>query len=391
MAELDTSQRDSQVAPRPGPETAPAGPRQGGADQGGPGAVPDSVRQQGNQAVNQYVSTQLAQGPGDAGAMAVPSTSAAGAAPTAPTPGTAASQTTPAPAQAPQTTPTTDPNQPGTTPYQIPTGVRNEHIFGYIARDIIDSVPPEQRAYAQEAVPQILRQAAELNVRDPNQVAYMLATAQHESRFGAPRFARSESMVEDHNPYSQQRNGQWSATVHTNGRSVQGADPNALDTAYWDSAYGNRLGNRPGTTDGQDFKGRGFVQLTGRDNYRNTSDRMNAQGFSYAEGGQRYGGAGNPSVDLTTNPTHMNQNKTVAARALVDGMQSGSFTTQRLDRYINDQQQDFVNARRVVNGDTAQNGAHVAGMARGYVSKVDQYGSWNDMFYPPRTTYGGPR
>jgi len=37
--------------------------------------------------------------------------------------------------------------------------------------------------------------------------------------------------------------------------------------AIADQAYGSRMGNHPGTDDGFNFRGQGFSQLTGRDNY----------------------------------------------------------------------------------------------------------------------------
>jgi putative chitinase len=41
-----------------------------------------------------------------------------------------------------------------------------------------------------------------------------------------------------------------------------------------DSVYGSRMGNRPGTTDGYDFRGRGPSQITGREGYRRVGAKV---------------------------------------------------------------------------------------------------------------------
>ena len=96
------------------------------------------------------------------------------------------------------------------------------------------------------------------------------------------------------------------------------------------SAYEGRsdLGNtQPG--DGVRFKGRGYVQITGRTNYQKYSSIL---GF-----------------DLTGNP-ELVENPEIAVQILIDGMQYGRFTGVGLSRYINDHKTDFYNARRIVNG-----------------------------------------
>ncbi len=91
--------------------------------------------------------------------------------------------------------------------------------------------------------------------------------------------------------------------------------------------YENRasLGNtRPG--DGPKFKGRGFIQLTGRDNYARVGERL--------------------GVDLLANPEQANEPR-IAARILA------LFIADREPRIMNAlQARDYAAARRIVNGGT---------------------------------------
>lgn len=109
------------------------------------------------------------------------------------------------------------------------------------------------------------------------------------------------------------------------------------------------LGNtQPG--DGPKFKGRGFVQITGRRNYQLYSNLL-AIDF-----------VGSP--DLAADPAN-------SARITVDGMVNGRFTGVGLSNYINDKRTDFTNARAIVNGDTAKNGKLIAGYAQSYLKALE--------------------
>lgn len=57
--------------------------------------------------------------------------------------------------------------------------------------------------------------------------------------------------------------------------NVESAKPYVKNSrALANKVYGDRMGNRPGTNDGYDFAGKGWIQLTGRDNYTVASKAM---------------------------------------------------------------------------------------------------------------------
>ncbi len=229
--------------------------------------------------------------------------------------------------------------------------------------------------YARGAIPGILRQAAASGVRNANQVAYILATAHHESDFGKPTFRRSQSLVEDANRFRRSGRNGWSARNHVNGRYVRSRTRAGLERKYWDSAYGGRLGNRRGTDDAMKYRGRGYVQLTGRSNYRKMSKMLNEAGFTYEMDGVVWGK--DKPIDLVANPTHVNRHKELAARIMVDGMMKGSFTGRALGQYVNNRRTDFYNARSVVNGDKRKNGRSIQRLANRYARALR---GWSKVF-----------
>ncbi len=164
--------------------------------------------------------------------------------------------------------------------------------------------PPPIRPFAQENLPLILAGCLENGVTNRNQIAYVLATAEHESHFG--RF-----MIE-----------------LASGDAYEGR----LD-----------LGNSH-AGDGRRYKGRGFVQITGRTNYTKWGKRL--------------------GLDLVGKP-ELASRPDVAAQILVQGMRDGSFTSLKLDDFIGG---DFVSARKIINGlDRAQ---HIAAIANGYAEAI---------------------
>jgi hypothetical protein len=107
--------------------------------------------------------------------------------------------------------------------------------------------------------------------------------------------------------------------------------------AYFDkyetgTAIGRRLGNtQPG--DGWLFRGRGYVQITGRANYA----RMTAELGLGAE------------ADLVQDP-EQTLRPAIAYQIMSRGMRKGSFTGKKLADYISGSTCDYRNARRIING-----------------------------------------
>lgn len=117
-------------------------------------------------------------------------------------------------------------------------------------------------------------------------------------------------------------------------------------TAYYTRMYditGDRpqkareLGNtQPG--DGAKFAGRGYVQLTGRANYRRATGELQNHGYL------------SKSQDLTVAPD-MAMTPDIAAAIMYLGMQAGWFTGQKLSNYFGaGALPDPTNARRIING-----------------------------------------
>jgi len=115
---------------------------------------------------------------------------------------------------------------------------------------------------------------------------------------------------------------------------------------------GRMLGNtHPG--DGYLFRGRGYVQLTGRANYAKASAKI--------------------GVDLIRLPD-LALGSANAAQILVVGMIEGWFTGRKLADYITLSSSDFVSARRIING--TDRADLIAGYAREYDALLvkDGYG-----------------
>jgi putative chitinase len=108
-------------------------------------------------------------------------------------------------------------------------------------------------------------------------------------------------------------------------------------------AYANRMGNgNEASGDGWRYRGRGLVQITGRDNYA------------------KYGIADDP--DKALDPVK-------AVEILFDGMINGRFTGKRLADYFSATATDWVGARKIING--TDRAADIAGYAKKFAAAIE--------------------
>lgn len=125
--------------------------------------------------------------------------------------------------------------------------------------------------------------------------------------------------------------------------------------AYFMKMY-DKTGDRPqvaaqlGNTevgDGATYHGRGFVQLTGRRNYRDWGVRL--------------------GIPLESQPALALDLENGTA-IIFEGMRLGTFTTHKLADYFNDTTEDWVGARRIVNGQDKAN--LIAGHAKSFYAAI---------------------
>lgn len=114
--------------------------------------------------------------------------------------------------------------------------------------------------------------------------------------------------------------------------------------ALANKVYGGRMGNVL-PTDGWVFRGRGYPQTTGRENYGEFGGLLKLDLL------------GNPDLALRTD---------VSARILILGMQKGLFTGLKLADFLNGDVPDYRGARAIINPDVKTNGDAVAGYARAF-------------------------
>ena len=135
-------------------------------------------------------------------------------------------------------------------------------------------------------------------ITDIRWAAYMLATTKHE-------------------------------TAHTWAPIVERGSIAYFTKRYWSNERVRvRLGNLT-IGDAASYRGRGYVQITGRRNYAVMG--------------------GYVGTDILSAP-HLALDPTIAYRIMSIGMRYGYFTGKHLRSYLNEKERDYVNARRIING-----------------------------------------
>ena len=173
-------------------------------------------------------------------------------------------------------------------------------------------------------------------------VAYILATAYHET--GSPRMVPSvESLTYT---TAARIRAVWPSRFPT----VASAQPFVRSARKLaNHVYNGRMGNRTGSDDGWNFRGRGLDHLTGRDNYTRAVRIVDADVL------------GDPDLMLVPE---------IAVRSLVHGMTTGRYRGRKLADFDGTGGFDFVGARAIVNADMRKNGELVAGHARAFLAAL---------------------
>lgn len=169
-----------------------------------------------------------------------------------------------------------------------------------------------------------------------NQLAYVLATAYHET--GRTMKPVRETFGTNDSQVIARLDSAWR----------RGVMP-WVKSRYWAPDF-----------EGKSWYGRGYVQLTHRDNYKRAGEKLNA--------------------DLTGEPDTV-MDPGIAARILVRGMQEGWFTGKKLSDYVTLQKSDFTGARRIVNG--TDRAAIIANYAKAYDKELIKIGYGVDEVEEP--------
>lgn len=168
---------------------------------------------------------------------------------------------------------------------------------------------------------------------DSRWMAYMLATVYHET-------GRSMCPISENLNYSADG---LRATFPKYFNAAQAAAYARQPERIANRAYANRMGNGDEASgDGWRYRGRGLVQITGRDNYA------------------KYGIADDPDLAL---------DRQKAVEILFDGMINGRFTGRKLADFFSGTASDWIGARKIING--TDRALDIAGYAKKFAAAIE--------------------
>jgi predicted chitinase len=215
---------------------------------------------------------------------------------------------------------------------------------------LLAHVPSADRKAAQTAIPAILEAARSTGTADPNRLGYLLATAQTESDFGA-------NMTE---------------TGHSR--------------SWFNAEYGGADGNRPGSGDGFEYRGRGYVQTTRAGRYAELSRALHLPEVPALErdpSAVRGHAGARLEPQLVAHPERLAEPR-LAAKALVIGVMRNLFThnpAADIDKTIPTGKKpgdvDFYHARGIVNGIVHDQAVTIARHATVYARVFAAFGETN--------------
>lgn len=164
---------------------------------------------------------------------------------------------------------------------------------------------------------------------DPKRLAYVLATAFHETA------TRMEPVIETRRPDEETNPSVETAIARLESSWKRGRMP-WVKSPYWRK-----------DSDGLSWLGRGFPQLTFRRNYLKAEVEL--------------------KVPLTKNPD-LALELAIAVPIMIEGMAEGWFTGKRLSDYFAADKADWRNARKIING--LESADKVAGYAKAFYADI---------------------
>lgn len=169
-------------------------------------------------------------------------------------------------------------------------------FFAALRGKLFKGLTPQQTSRLEA----ILDEIKAANYNHPYGIAYILATAHHES-----------DCFKTYREYGDE-------VYFKHMYDIEGIRPKKA----------RELGNI-NAGDGAKFAGKGAVQITGRKNYQKQGKKL--------------------GLDLENQP-ELAERDDIAARILVHGMIDGDFTSKKLEHYFTAETYDFFGARRMING-----------------------------------------